>query len=497
MPTIDAVQGVLVVRIVYDGPAFSGKTTSLKSLAQGVASHVECPAEQDGRTLYFDWMEYVGGLFEGRQIKCQIVSVPGQRELAHRRDLLLESADAVVCVLDTRSEELEFGLSWLRELTLHCRGGSPPVGIVLQANKRDAPSAVPREELRVRVAQVAPIAVVESVATSADGIREAFVMSVRLALDRVRALSMEGRLEAGEPSELNADDLLQKLRRAEADSVPVGERPSTPLRRSEPPPTPLPRIESSPAPPAQAGGDDDEDPFVPDPLIPGGMIWPPVDGRALLHEVSGLGIEPKKTPAGYWWGSGAGWRFHSSPNALHADPNAAREQLIGWARLHSANAALLSPGRAVILAEAGRGRLRVWQLVRVESALRERLDGALSASTTLETSEGIVEVATQLLAAREWFSSGSLQLPCTLWTVSAARAQRPYFVGLMPTMGSKLVCDPEGSELLERELLIHLRALRRTRVDFGEVRRLLLARAEGAAPGSTARLLAEVVRSVD
>src|SRR5689334_2691549 len=101
MPTIDATQGVLVVRIVYDGPALSGKTTSLKSLAQGVASRLECPEERDGRTLYFDWMEYVGGLFEGRQISCQIISVPGQRELAHRRALLLDSADAVVCVLDT------------------------------------------------------------------------------------------------------------------------------------------------------------------------------------------------------------------------------------------------------------------------------------------------------------------------------------------------------------------------------------------------------------
>src|SRR5688500_8756428 len=99
MPTIDAARGVLVIRIVYDGPDLSGKTTSLKALARGVSSHVECPEEREGRTLYFDWMEYVGGLFEGRQISCQIVSVPGQRELAHRRRLLLESADAVVCVL--------------------------------------------------------------------------------------------------------------------------------------------------------------------------------------------------------------------------------------------------------------------------------------------------------------------------------------------------------------------------------------------------------------
>ena len=76
MAVIDDTRGVLVVRIVYDGPALSGKTTSLKALARGVSSQVTTPAESAGRTLFFDWVDYVGGLFDGRQIRCQIVSVP-------------------------------------------------------------------------------------------------------------------------------------------------------------------------------------------------------------------------------------------------------------------------------------------------------------------------------------------------------------------------------------------------------------------------------------
>ena len=47
---IDETKNVLVVRIVYDGPALSGKTTSLKALARGVSREVECPAEMAGRT---------------------------------------------------------------------------------------------------------------------------------------------------------------------------------------------------------------------------------------------------------------------------------------------------------------------------------------------------------------------------------------------------------------------------------------------------------------
>src|SRR5690349_6479428 len=98
MPTLDKERGVLIVRVVYDGPPHSGKTTTLRSLAKGLGVEIHSPEERDGRTLFFDWVEYVGGLFEGRQIRCQIVSVPGQAELAERRKLLLQSADAVVLV---------------------------------------------------------------------------------------------------------------------------------------------------------------------------------------------------------------------------------------------------------------------------------------------------------------------------------------------------------------------------------------------------------------
>jgi signal recognition particle receptor subunit beta len=493
MPTIDAAQGLLVIRIVYDGPALSGKTTSLKALAAGVASKLECPEERGGRTVYFDWMEYVGGLFEGRQICCQIVSVPGQRELAHRRALLLESADAVVCVLDTRRAELDFGLSWLAELVPYCRAETPPVGIVLQANKRDAANSVPLPELRQRVNQIAPIAVVESVATVSDGIREAFVLAVRLALDRVRALSNDGRLEAGEPSERDADDLLRHLRQAEAEVGPTFTQP-----RPHAHVDPLHLAFSAPAEhelaPAEAAGS--ERVFVPDPLMPGGMIWPPVDGRALLHEVAGLAIRPARTARGDWWGSGAGWRFHSGPRALYSDPNAARDDLIGWARLHAASGALISAGRAVILADAGEGRQRLWQLVRVEPTLREALDAALSEAGPREVAAGVIEVAAELLASRDAFARAKAALPCTLWTVGVPRRARSCFVGLMPMLG-EVQPEPEGDALLERELLPHMRALRRLRVDFAEVQRELVSRAGLSPSDSAARRLANVMHLLD
>jgi signal recognition particle receptor subunit beta len=499
MAIIDESRGVLVVRIVYDGPALSGKTTSLRALARGVSSKVECPAELAGRTLFFDWVDYVGGLFDGRQIRCQIVSVPGQKDLAHRRKMLIETADAVVLVLDTRQAEWEFGLGWVRDTAPFCRGKSPPVGLVLQANKRDAPDAVSTEEIQRSLKRVAPVAVVPSTATSGEGIREAFVLAVRLALDRVRALSAAGELATGKPSEDDAAELLSRMQGVERE-------PAAPLNRAlaESALTSLEaeleaeldsarrRPEAAEDVQSDASG---ERLFVPDPMMPGGMIWPPVDGRALLHEVATLDIRPMRTGRADWAGSGSGFRFHSLGAAIFPDSHSARNELLEWARLHSANTLHLSSGRAVILADAGSGRLRLWQIVRSEATLRERLATACQLPEALQVADELIGVAIQLAVARESFADTTIGLPCTLWTVGSGASYRPTFVGLMPSRDSALPAEPRGRELLLRELSPQLRELRRARVDYADVVSRIVSRAEFAAREAPARWLAEIVLS--
>ncbi len=496
MAVIDQARGVLVVRIVYDGPALSGKTTSLKALARGVSREVTTPDEVGGRTLYFDWVDYVGGLFDGRQIRCQIVSVPGQLDLAERRQQLLSSADAVVLVLDTRRDEWGHSVKWLQQTLPFCRGQDPPVGLVVQANKRDAPDAVSSEDVRDCAKRVAPLAIVHSTATSGDGIREAFVLAVRLALDRVRALASSGNLLTGKPDEDTPEELLARLRASEAErsaaAAPVNESLLDHVTRSLEAELD-PHGKTSRPPPSAGDGDEPEALFVPDPAMPGGMIWPPVDGRVLLHEVASLNIKPTRTSRADWCGSGSGFRFHSSRSAVFFDLQTARNELIEWARLHSANTAHLSAGRAVILADAGAGRLRLWQIVRSEATLRERLAGALPLSDPSRVADELVGVATQLAAAREYFERTTVTLPCTLWTVGASASARPAFVGLMPSRGSDLAPEPTGRDLLRRELSPQLRELRRARVDYSNVVARVAALAEMAARDSPARWLSELI----
>jgi len=499
MAVIDEARGVLVVRIVYDGPALSGKTTSLRALSRGVGSQVTTLGESAGRTLFFDWVDYVGGLFDGRQIRCQIVSVPGQLELSARRKFLLDTADAVVLVLDTREHEWEFSRQWLQQSLVACRSKDPPVGIVVQANKRDAPDALAADALRESVGRAAPVALVGSTATSGDGIREAFVLAVRLALDRVRALSTRGLLRFGKPDDDAPEELLGKLQDAEqapkvahptAFAASVSEALSaeldTPARLTPTPPA------STSVPPS----DNAEIPFVPDPMIPGGMIWPPVDGRALLHEVASLDIRPTRSGRSDWCGSGSGFRFHSLGSAVFPDLQSARNQLIEWARLHAANTAHLSAGRAVILADAGSGRLRLWQIVRAEATLRERLASALPLPDPNQVARELLSVAAQLSSARSHFSSTTITLPCTLWTIGATLSSRPSFVGLMPAPNSSLPPEPSGPELIARELSPQLRELRRSRVDYTEVVSRLVSIAERTGRDSPAHWLSHIVQSV-
>ncbi|HEY3498438.1 MAG TPA: ADP-ribosylation factor-like protein [Polyangiaceae bacterium] len=477
MAIVDKERGVLVVRVVYDGPPLSGKTTTLRALAERLGVGITSPEEQGGRTLFFDWVDYVGGLFEGRQIRCQIVSVPGQKQLAKRRRKLLDAADAVVMVADTRRAEIEDAYELLRELLPRCRAEDPPVGVVIQANKRDAPDSVPRSELHEEFERIAPIAVVDTVATTGEGVREAFVFAVRLALDRVRSLAATRRLREGGPEADTPAALLRQLEplsvRPLEESDLNGEVPAVPAA-----PPPLPEFdalvpEHAPAAPSTApastGAAAAERVFVPDPLMPGGFIWPPVDGRMLLHEVAQLKRTPVLTPCGDWWAAGEGWRFHSAASALFESADLGRQELIEWARLHAANLQRLSPGRTVILADAGGGRFRLWQLVRTSYALRERLVASCAEAEPDALARELESAAFHLLTARRAFNGSDVCLPCTLWTVSGDLQRQPKFVGLMPKPRTERLDPPSEEKLLEREFRPLFLNLRNERADFDAV----------------------------
>ncbi|MEP7008684.1 MAG: GTPase domain-containing protein [Acidobacteriota bacterium] len=391
------------MRIVYDGTARSGKTTTLRSLGVSLGREVETPAETEGRTLYFDWLDYTGGRFDGRAIRCQVVTVPGQTSLEHRRKKLLFDADAVVFVADTSAAGYPASLAALRESLIELAERQPPVGLVVQANQRDRLDAVPIAKVRTDCAALSlNLAVTESSATSGLGVRETFVFAVRLALDRVRELQQSAQLVAGRPEVDDATALFAELTTGEASEsslrtwaagVEVSAEPrfkSGGAARSAAE-RPTPAHQSAPWPPAAS--------------VPSGLIWPPVAGRFMLHEAAEAELAPIRRTDGSWANEeGSSWRLHSDLEALYFDLDEGRSALIDWARHHAALAPLLSR-RCIVLARAAPRAWRLWQLVLSHPSLDadvRRIWGAGTpesiASVLLEAAKRSLDVQPRLAA---------------------------------------------------------------------------------------------------
>jgi signal recognition particle receptor subunit beta len=412
MAVLDLDRNAVVIRIVYDGPPHAGKTTSVRALARSLGKSVDAPGEIAGRTMFFDWMEYTGGLFEGHQIRCQVVSVPGQSALTSRRRALLDSADVVVFVADT-SDRAAVGNSvgYVHQMVdILGAHGDPPIGVIVQANKRDLPGALPRAELRAALGEdFARTALTESVAHTGDGIRETFVLAVRLALDRIRALMARGALPRGRPSVDTSHELLAALERAPAPTA-------TPPTAGD--------IES-----AVMSVVASNRPRLPDARVPSGAIWPPVEGRMVLHEATALELSAHRVGHGDWIaGTGSGWRIHSGASAAFTEFDDGRQALLAWARLHAAHLELLSPWRCVVLAQAAPETWRLWQIVKLAPSLHAWLiDGAsLDAGELLER---LVIAAAALGDAHA--RCGDNHLLPALDTIGRG-PRGPQFVALMP-----------------------------------------------------------------
>lgn len=499
MATLDLQREALVIRVVYDGSPFSGKTTSLRALAGSLSRPLASPEEVQGRTLLFDWMDYTAGRFEGYPIRCQVVSVPGQRSIAARRHRLLAQADVVVLVADTTAPRMSETLAQLEDLEGFLRTlPGPPVGIVVQANKRDLPEAVPLEALRQRI-EHRGVAFVETTATTGSGVLHSFIFAVRLALDRVRQMIQSDSLPQGSPEIDSAEDLLDDFRRWEGteeggdrdprshDSLAaagfreaLAEGPLSPPAWAPDEPAP------NPADPIQP----------PAPDAPIGMIWPPVEGRILLRQALSTPFAPHRTEAGDWEARiGDRWRVYSPAAAEHSDVEEGRKVLLYWARVHAAHARWLSPDRCLTLSPTGFGSFRLWQVVRITASCGDRLRDALRQPSPEELARCLLLLASSLLQATSRFAEAEISFPSTLDTVGLSGG-RTVYIGLLPPalLAPEAAAPPSAAVPLIEQLQPEIERAHAERPL--DVPRILNALSQTTLPPGHGADLQEVVESV-
>lgn len=178
-------------KVVYYGPAQSGKTTNLEQIHRltdpgGVNRLVSLNTAQD-RTLFFDLLPFSLGAVGGYDFKVQLYTVPGQVQYNATRRVVLAGADAVVFVADSRrdlTKENQAAFENMKVNLLANRLVPERIPLVLQYNKQDLSGLLTREELDKLLnpwdRQVFP-----AVASRGEGVLAAFVAVVEQMLTAI------------------------------------------------------------------------------------------------------------------------------------------------------------------------------------------------------------------------------------------------------------------------------------------------------------------------
>lgn len=166
-------------KIVYVGPAQSGKTTSLEQIYRQTKGKSRSPMvrqESNERTLFFDFIPLFLGEVDGFKTRFHLYTVPGQVLYEDSRNLILKGVDGVVFVADSAVDQMEANLRSLEGLQLNLTEQSIDLENfphVLQYNKRDIKNAANVEEMR-KLLNSQGVPDYETIATAGSGVFDAF-----------------------------------------------------------------------------------------------------------------------------------------------------------------------------------------------------------------------------------------------------------------------------------------------------------------------------------
>jgi signal recognition particle receptor subunit beta len=155
MVQINMANREISVKVVYYGPALSGKTSNLLKLhelmnpdARGKMVTLDT---KDDRTLYFDFLPVEFSTSGGFSIKTKVFTVPGQVMHKATRKVVLAGADAIAFIADSqRASASANAYSWRdMEANLKANGFDfERIPKVVQFNKRDLPDIKPLQDIR-------------------------------------------------------------------------------------------------------------------------------------------------------------------------------------------------------------------------------------------------------------------------------------------------------------------------------------------------------------
>ena len=181
MADFDDQRNRLTVKLVYYGPALSGKTTNLTRLHDMLTSELigdmmTLDTEGD-RTLFFDLLPLGFTAPSGLQVKFKVFTVPGQVMHDGTRKAVLSRSDGVIFVADSRRVQAVNNGASFENLIANAKTlglDLATLPLVVQFNKRDLPDILTEEEIRQRW-DAAPWPLFFASALEGAGVLESFV----------------------------------------------------------------------------------------------------------------------------------------------------------------------------------------------------------------------------------------------------------------------------------------------------------------------------------
>ncbi len=225
-------------KVVYYGPAQSGKTTNLEQIHRltdpaGNNRLISLNTAQD-RTLFFDLLPFSLGSVSGYDFKVQLYTVPGQVQYNATRRVVLAGADAVVFVADSRktaAKDNQAAFENMKVNLLANRLVPEKVPLVVQFNKQDLPDLQNGDELQ-RALNAWGRPNFAAVAMRGEGVLETFVAVVKEMLAHIAGkynLKEKGLDPAAIPDFVDAA-FADLMKLASTEAPPPGAEPTRPAR---------------------------------------------------------------------------------------------------------------------------------------------------------------------------------------------------------------------------------------------------------------------------
>lgn len=181
-------------KLVYFGPAGSGKTTNLSYIysqkcTEGETEFLPSGSETEP-TLFFDFLPLGLGKTKGFNVRFHLYTIPGQIQYDSVRKLVLRGVDGLVFVGDSQVSQMEKNresLAYLVESLDEHGYEIKKIPLVFQYNKQDVFSACPVEEMSKALNTFGALEF-PAVATKGEGVLETLNALTKAVVDDLKGL---------------------------------------------------------------------------------------------------------------------------------------------------------------------------------------------------------------------------------------------------------------------------------------------------------------------